>query len=433
MRRWILSILDKPWLQNPLAGTGQPLRILRAVGIFLLLTLRKSREDAILLTAFALAFVTMLALVPLLAAFSFIGARVFDQYEERTLEIFVQILPYSEQTIVEKIQEFLGQTESLQGYGLVALFITTLFAFATVEETFNNIWNVSRVRPLRVRLLSFTMLLFWGPLAIGATFSSLLLLRRTLGGQLPVVSLPLGQILPFVLTLVGLTMLYWLVPYTTVRFRHALLGGVLAAALLEGLRQGFTIYVQLFPRLNVVYGSFAFALLFMMSVQIAWTIVLAGSAAAYVAQNFQSLSRGPRHPSVLPGSWIGLVAVTLMARRFAAGEAVSFHEALAGDLCLRGDDLARVLEPLLSNGLLREVEGGQRGYILGKDPRRISVNEVLGVYDPHCERLLASLEAEVSERLKALRTRFTTARSQRLEGMTVADLLEQEGEPPEDR
>ncbi len=58
------------------------------------LTFRQSYEDSILLTASALAWVTALSLVPLMTAFSFIGARVFSQYPQRTLEVFVQIVPY---------------------------------------------------------------------------------------------------------------------------------------------------------------------------------------------------------------------------------------------------------------------------------------------------------------------------------------------------
>ncbi|MES1244435.1 MAG: YhjD/YihY/BrkB family envelope integrity protein, partial [Acidobacteriota bacterium] len=207
------------------------------------LTLHQAHEDSVLLFASALAFVTVVSLVPLLTAFSFIGARVFHQYPQRTLEVFVQILPYSEETIVEKMGEFLDQAETLHGFGLAVFLTTALLGFATVEEAINRIWNVSRTRPFRVRLLSFLLLLFWGPVLIGVTFSSLIALRQSPALRRLFEESFLLNLLPMAAAIVGLTTLYWLVPYTPVRLRNALTGGLLAAILLEMLRVGFGTYI----------------------------------------------------------------------------------------------------------------------------------------------------------------------------------------------
>ncbi len=65
------------------------------------------------------------------------------------------------------------------------------------------------------------------------------------------------------------------------------------------LRQGFASYVEVFRNVSVVYGSFAFALLFMISIELTWTIILFGSEAAYTAQHFPCCARGlHRHPPV---------------------------------------------------------------------------------------------------------------------------------------
>ena len=161
-------------------------------------------EDGVLLTASALAFVTVLSLIPLLTALSFVGARVFSQYPQRSLEIFVQILPYSDKSLVDAIAEFLDQAETIHGVGVIAFFVTTLYLFATVEETFNKIWNVSRRRPIRARLISFILLIFWGPLLIGATFSSLIMLRQSPAFRRLFQESFLLNVLPFVATVVGL-------------------------------------------------------------------------------------------------------------------------------------------------------------------------------------------------------------------------------------
>ena len=286
---------------------------LRQLGRFCLLTLRQGYEDSILLTASALAFVTIFSLVPLLAALSFVGTRVFSQYPEKSLEVFIQVLPYAQKDMTDKLREFLDQAETMHGVGLAALFATTLFAFATIEETFNKIWNVSRRRQFRYRLLTFVLLLFVGPLLIGVTFSSLILLRQSPNLRELVRGSVILHLTPFVASAVGLTLLYWLVPSTRVRFRNALAGGLFGAILLEILRLSFGYYVEFFRGVSTVYGSSAFALLFLLSIELTWTIVLLGSEAAYTAQHFAILSRGLHtHPPVA-ASWVGLAALAFLS------------------------------------------------------------------------------------------------------------------------
>ncbi|HYG65762.1 MAG TPA: YhjD/YihY/BrkB family envelope integrity protein [Thermoanaerobaculia bacterium] len=393
----------------------------RQLAQYIALTLRQAHEDSVLLTASALAFVTVLSLIPLLAAFSYVGTRVFHQYNQRSMEIFVQVLPYSDETVVDKLHEFLEQAETLHGVGLLAFVATTLLAFATVEETMNRIWKVTRRRPLKVRMLSFAMLLFWAPLLIGATFSSLILLRQSPALRRLFQESFLLNVLPLALIVLGLTLLYWRVPYTTVRFRSALAGGLLAAILLEMLRQGFAAYVEFFRNVNAVYGSFAFALLFMLSIELTWAIVLLGSEAAYTAQSFGVLSRIDReHPPVQAG-WVGLAALYLVTERFLRGAPVLTPEALAGRLHLPQHELERALHPLLNHDLLRRTRHGS--YVLAADPRQIPVEKVFEAYDHRARRGVAPLDGSARIKLEELIGTVAEGRGERLEGLTLAELV----------
>jgi membrane protein len=390
--------------------------------------LKQAHQDGIFLTASALAFVTMLSMVPLLAAFSFVGTRVFNQYQRRSLEVFVQVLPYSDETVVEKLRQFVDQAGTIHGFGILAFFATALFAFATVEEAFNKIWCVSRRRPIRTRLLSFALLLFWGPLLLGATFTSLILLRQRPALRLVFQGSILLQVLPFVATAVGLTMLYWLVPYARVQPRNALVGGLFAAILLELLRQGFASYVEFFRNVNIVYGSFAFLLLFMMSIELTWTIVLLGSEAAYTAQNFRHLAVGPHLNQPLQGSWVGLAALTLVARQAARGEPPLSHEALAEGLQVQPRGLDRVLNPLLSHKLLASTAGGA-GYVLGSDPGSLPVERVFAAYDHRARRAIEPVGDLVQERMERLIGGLAQARGRELGELTLAELIAPAPEP----
>ncbi len=412
----------RPRLDDAPAQPAPVSPLSRRLARFFGLTLRQAHEDGIFLTASALAFVTILSLIPLLAAFSFVGARVFNRYQQRSLEVFVQVLPYSDQTVTEKLREFLEQAGTIHGYGIVFFFLTTLFAFATIEESLNKIWNVSRRRPVKVRLLSFLLLLFWGPLLIGATFTSLILLRQSPGLRVILQSSILFAVLPFVATAIGLTTLYWIVPYTRVQIRSALVGGLLASILLELLRQGFGSWVNFFRNVNIVYGSFAFALLFMISIELTWTIVLLGAEAAYTAQHFPRLIRGIHYESPLQAAWVGLSALTLIARRFDRGEPPLSPTALAERLHLSPRELERVIRPLLTHRLIRESTG-ERGYLLAIDPQQLPVDRVFQAYDHRARRGVEPVGPELRGRLEGLIGDLAQARGERLSGTTLAALI----------
>ena len=396
---------------------------------FFTITFRQAHEDGVWLTASALAFVTVLSLIPLLTAFSFVGARVFSQYPQRSLEVFVQVLPYSDKTVTDKINEFMDQAETIHGVGVLAFFASTLFLFATVEETFNKIWNASRRRPFRVRLLSFVLLLFWGPLLVGATFTSLILLRQSPGLRLLFEQSFLLSIAPFVATVVGLTTLYWLVPYTVVKLRNALAGGLLAGILLEIVRQSFGSYVQVFRNVNVVYGSFAFAMLFMISLELTWMIILLGSEVAYTAQHYGVLSRGLHRNPPVQASWVALAALALIARRFSRGEPILSRDALADRMSLPTAALDRILHPLLTHNLLRSV--GDSGYLLASDPGSMPVERVLQAYDHRARRGVELVGGELTARLEELIGDIASCRADHLRSLTLADLITEPAAKPQ--
>ncbi len=396
----------------------------RRLGRFFGLTLRQANDDSILLTASALAFVTVLSLIPLLAALSYVGARVFSQYQQRSFEVFVKILPYAEKPITDKLAEFLAQARALHGFGVAAFFVTAMLVFSTIERTINRIWNVGRHRPIRVRLATYLLLMFWGPALLSATFSSLILLRQSPAFRQLVQRSVLLGVLPFVAALVGLVMLYWFVPYTPVRFRNALAGALVAAILLDLLRRGFGLYVEFFRNVSAVYGSFAFALLFMISIELTWAIILYGAEVAYTAQHFPILARGlHRHPP-LQAAWVGLAAVAMISGRFVRGETGLSEDELAAQLQVSTLELDRVLHPLLTHDVLRRTKAGEPGYLLAADPQEIGLDKIFQAYDHRARRAVQPLPRDLRQRLEAMVANTATSRGRAIGAATMADLLE---------
>ncbi len=405
----------------------------RYIPLFVHLAIRRSIRDRITLQAAALAFVTILSLVPLLAAFSFIATRIFvGDHHGRILQVLTDILPYTEETLLTRIDEFLLQAEQVRRMGAVIFIGMTLTLVGAIESAINQVWAIGRRRTLRARFLSYTMLLFWGPLLIGAFWSSLLYLRQSY----PLFKLVseesfLFQILPIAVSFLGLSMLFWMVPNTTVRFQNAALGAAVATILLEILRRGFSSFTGGFQEYGwVVYGSFALVFLFMLSIQFAWAIILFGVEVSYTAQYFSSLRQGLKSQTGHHSRWIGLAALVLITRRFQAGRPITNSSYLANTLHLTAEELDHILVPLLDVSILKlGSDERQAGYLLSTDPQAITVAKALSAYDRGTDEMLeAGLDNSLAQRLINLKEEVEASRTRTADSTSLAGLTKEASE-----
>lgn len=273
----------------------EPAHRLRRSWHFVRFTAVKAWRDTLPLEASALAYTTLLSLVPLLAAFLFIGEQVFREYPLQILSVLSHLLPYSEATLLGAIHDFLDQAQQIRGPALAGFCGVALLAVAHVEKTLNRIWQVPTPRWGR-RVLMRTSVFLFLPLLLGGLVSLLLLLRQQ--GRMQ--ESWWGQVLPFCATVSFLTLLYWLVPHTRVHFTAALAGSVPTALCFEILRRFFHLYLEAFPAMSLIYGGFALAILFMISIQISWLLVLLGAEIAYAAQHFPRIEAAALQPAPSP-------------------------------------------------------------------------------------------------------------------------------------
>jgi membrane protein len=84
----------------------------------------------------------------------------------------------------------------------------------------------------------------------------------------------------------ALAWLFYVVPNTRVRWRDAIVGGLMASAALELGKRGFAAYLVKVPTYKAMYGAFAVLPVFLLWVYFSWLVML---AAALIAAN---LGRG---------------------------------------------------------------------------------------------------------------------------------------------
>ena len=253
--------------------------------------------------AAALAFTSILALVPLLVVV-FSALSLFPAFNawQGAIETFVfhNFVPALGEQVQGYLLEFTTKARELQSLGIAFLVVTVLSMLWTIESTFNHIWGVRRQRPLAVRFLVYWAVLTLGPLliAIGIVATSALVSLPMLDAfDTPQVSAHLLQIFPVTATGAAFVLCYKLIPHRPVRFRHALIGGVAAALAFEAAKRLFALYVTQFPTQQAVYGAFAAVPLFLLWVYLSWVIVLLG------AQLTHSLAVAPGPRRIPLGHW----------------------------------------------------------------------------------------------------------------------------------
>jgi len=252
---------------------------------FLKRVLSRLRGIRVSLTAASLAFTTMLALVPL-ATVTFVVVARFPLFEDglRVFENWVVtvLLPGTGHGAVrDAVVGFAAQAARLTGVSLLFVAITAAMLVATIEREMNLIFGVRRARPFARRFLIYAMGISLGPVVVGGSISattwligqslSAIPMREALGTWV-------GRPLPWLFATVAFALVYKLVPYTRVRWTHALAGGAIAALAFEFAKAGFAWYVATFTSYQQVYGALAALPLFMLWLYLCWIIVLAGAA-----------------------------------------------------------------------------------------------------------------------------------------------------------
>jgi YihY family inner membrane protein len=284
-------------LPEPLAD------IARAPGAFVLRTLKAFRANQGLLLAGAVAYYALLSLVPLLIL-ALIGLSHFIERQLLldTLERYLGwLLPGEARPVIVQLQAFIEHREVLGWVLFGTLLFFSSLAFTVLENAMSVIFHhrarVRRRHFLVSALLPYCYIVFLG---VGLLVVTLVAGGLEALGEHSIDFLgrnwSLGGVSGVALYLLGvageiliITSIYLVMPVGRLLFRHALIGGVLAAVLWEITRHVLVWYFARLSKIGVVYGSLATAIVVLLSLEIAATLLLFG---AQVISEYERLARG---------------------------------------------------------------------------------------------------------------------------------------------
>jgi membrane protein len=227
-------------------------------------TVRRARQVRLPQVAASLTLTTALSLAPLVAV-AFALFRHFPVF--RPLELAIEqhmvksLLPADiSRSVMTHLQQFAANASGLTVVGALCVLAAAVMLLLTVESALNQMWGVKKARPLPRRLGLYLLLLAVGPLLVGAslwTTASLLGASAGLMRSLPptlAFALDLG---PAALCCAGLAGVFRVLPNAPVRWRDALVGGVLGSIALELGKRGFAAFLIHGPIYRSLYGAFA--------------------------------------------------------------------------------------------------------------------------------------------------------------------------------
>lgn len=274
----------------PLIST-QAARILKHPGAFALQVIRAFRANQGLLLAGAVAYYTLLSIVPLLILMVIALSQVIDQAEllATLRHALDHVAPGQGNALVIELAAFLEHREVIGWVLLVTMLFFSSLAFKVLENAISVIFLhrvaprqrnflVSALLPL-VYITFIGLILFFGTLvlaqliAIGETELRILGHSWSLGG----VSRLMLYLGGMAIEILVISAIYFFMSAGRISASHALIGGATAGVLWEIIRQGLAWYFATLSQVSVVYGSLTTAIVVLLSLEIAAALLLLGA------------------------------------------------------------------------------------------------------------------------------------------------------------
>jgi membrane protein len=285
--------------------------VLKHPGAFIMQTLKAFQANQGLLLAGAVAYYTLLSLIPLLILIVIALSHLIGQAELLfTLGRYLEwLVPGQSKAVVRELSSFLENRDVLGWVLLLTMVFFSSLAFAVLQKAmaviFLHRFTVRRRHFLVSAMLPYCYILFLGAgllvvTLVAAAFQavgqeSLYLFGKSwsLGG--------LSGALLYVLGVAGeifvLMSIYLVMPVGRLSLRHAFIGAVTAAVLWEITRHVLVWYFATLSQVSVVYGSLTTSIVVLFSLEIGATALLLG---AQVISEYERVGRGHTHVSKAP-------------------------------------------------------------------------------------------------------------------------------------
>jgi membrane protein len=245
--------------------------------------------DGLSFRAAALAYTTLLGLVPLMIiGFTMLSFfPVFHGVGIRIQELVLQnFTTTSAPVIVKYLDDFAQHVSFLSIRNIFFLILIALLMIFEINRAFNSVWHAERHFHFSLSFLTYFIVLVLSPILLGGVmvlgtfFIKIPFVTHII--QKSYVQRPLFFLLPYVLIFLLFTLFNWVLPSCRVKLFAAAVGGLVTTILFELAKFLFTWYLRNFPTYQLIYGALATIPIFLVWLYVSWTVILLGAIISYI-------------------------------------------------------------------------------------------------------------------------------------------------------
>jgi len=406
----------------------------------IVLAARGFLNDKVQLRAASLTLYSLLSIIPV-AAIAFAIAKGFglDQNLKDLLTKEFQTQPEVLNWILNEASNALQETRGgyIAGIGVIILIWSVMSLLDQIESSFNHIWQISSGRPWYRKFTDYITIMLIAPVflilsssitvLVSTSLSDLIAKSSILDSLKPLVSF-LIKFAPYILTWIALTILFMIMPNTKVKFKPALVSGIVAGTILQILQW---LYIDLqfgISKLSSIYGSFAAIPLFIIWLQSSWVILLLGAELSFANQNVsryefesESLNVSQHQKRAL-----SLMIMNMIIRNFSAGDKPVSAEMITASLKIPVRLVRDLLEDLNKSGLvsvIHENEHKEWLYQPAMDINKLSVSFVLKRLDNRGSEHMVFSKSREYDKVNSMLEKCNTLVAESESNILVKDLF----------
>ena len=352
---WEENIDDSPFFKK------QSIILLRQ----LIVATRGFKEDEVLLRSSALTFYTLISIVPIVAmAFGIAKGFGFEEKLNEQIRNYFSSQPEVSAQLINFSHSMLENTKGglVAGFGFAILIYSVMKVLSSIELSFNAVWGIKEARNLIRKFTEYTAIMLIAPLLVVLS-SGLTIWITSAASTMEKVSVfefasPaikfLIQLTPYILNWLLFAFLYIVIPNTKVKFKYALVAGVIAGTGFNLLEWAYFSFQIGAVRYNAVYGSFAALPLFLIWVQTSWVIVLFGGEIAFAGQNLHKFVYREKlnNQGVNDQNALYLLLCCAVQRHFKAETCPVYAKTIADELNIPIPIIRNAAIQLVSKGIL---------------------------------------------------------------------------------
>jgi membrane protein len=374
--KWMKFIKTDIWrmrLRDHSPGKSFVIRLVRIIA----LAARGFDENKCKFKASALTFFSLLSIVPIIAVMFGI-AKGFGLQKQVQEQLMAKM--EGQQEIITKITDFANSLLAnanggvIAGIGVAFLFWTIISVLSSIENSFNDIWGIVKPRNFARKFSDYLSTMLVCPILLVISGSATIFLSsqiKSVTEKIPLLQSVgpafwlLLKLLPFVAIWVAFTFLFAFIPNTKVRFKSALVGGIVAGTIFQIVQWVYINFQIGVARYGAIYGSFAALPLFLIWFQISWLIVLFGAEVSFAHQNVETYEFEPDCLSVSHSfkTLLSLFITQQLVHRFCSGEKPGDASQLSHELDIPVRLVRQILYELSESRVLSETRKNGNGDI----------------------------------------------------------------------